>query len=65
MADKQRIIKALMENGYKETSARTIAYGAKFMNNLKLAKKLEGAPWYISTNVWLDIYKKKEVEKKD
>ena len=56
------IIQALISTGYSQSAARSIAYGAKEMRMLSKAKQMQHSPWYISIDLWQDLYKQKQSE---
>lgn len=59
------IIQVLKEDGMANQTAKNIAFGTQPMNNLPRALKLSKKPYYISMEIWGDIYKGiNKIEKK-
>jgi len=54
----ENIIKALMSTGYSFNTAKMIAYGQQKMDVLSRAIKMSHAPYYISIDIWDQLYKK-------
>lgn len=63
--NKERIREALEKDGLQSQTAKNIAYGTQRMNDLERALRLSKEPYYISLEIWRNIYKgRNRVEKK-
>ena len=54
---KKYIIAVLLADGMAEQTAKNIASGTQPMDKLSRAKRLSKKPYYLSIEIWQDIYK--------